>query len=566
MSLVSVHDYAIKHKLPIQWVLDIVSPHFNARFTKYSRTEEIDIDRWIRVAEEMSNNPIEKIRALLNDIEEKEFVNTEKLSGEFAGLRSSYEKFKRAQNQNKLLKIAVAGLHSAGKSTFINSLLDQIEQVKEKGPDYKKIISKLAPSGAAPTTRTVTSFVFSKKPYYKDSNSKEYTLEQYRKTAVDQNFRGRFEVGVNNSLLKGVELMDVPGLFADDKDNDVVQSVLDVIDVLFWLIDISDGTIKDSALKGLKAINKPIVIIVTQVQGKDKEGFKKVYANIQAEAERNKLYVSAWNWFSADAPEFLKPSIRDIVVDKKDELKSFIQKIAQESGGAKLQAKVLTESYEESKKTFKEAVCGVKNQLDDGDLETRLEDSKTLVEKDVQNELKSYFNRLLTDVFDYSKVVSDELVKEHLLVRDDYKMTVTSESWDWQKLTEQVKSLDKDVCDILKKYTTQNLAAFTYPVSRLKFHPALWELKNLQVDYSWSLTWGGGYGDACKKMNNRIKRHVDSQLDILSDYMAKPVKDFLKKDCFVSKLVLKLKSDLEMQKKIKKNLDKMIETLDGMEN
>lgn len=570
MSLITIHDYAIKHKIPIKRALEIASPYFDDVLTKYYRVDEDQFGQWIKYAEENAEenaeDPIEKIGLLLKDIEKEDYVSTRSLGGAYAALKASYEKIQGVKKQSGLLKIAVAGLHSAGKSTFVNSLLDQIEQIKERGPDYKKIIGKLAPSGAAPTTRIITSFVFSEKPYYRDSDSQSYTLEQYQKKAIDQDFKGRFEVGVNNPLLKGVELMDVPGLFADEKDDAVVQSVLDEVDILFWLVDINDGTIKDNALNGLKQTNKPIVIIVTQVQGKDRKGFDEVFNNIKAEAEKNKLYVSAWNWFSADDPTLLKPGIRDIVKGKRDELKKFIQTKAQVGNGATQKFNLLESSFKESMAVLKNEAINVKNRLKEDNLEDGMTKAKDQVASGIRDSLKSYFRNLLTNVFDYSDVISDVKISEGIF-RDDYKMTVTRCSWGWEKLLNQVKNLNKEIRAIVDPYTLQDLKGFRYQSTQLSFYPALWGLQSIQVTYSWGPTFGGGYSKAIDEMRRLISRHIDSysRLDVLSEHMAKPVVESLNENLFTSKQINYLKDCLKKQTSIENKLDEMIGLLTNLE-
>lgn len=558
-SKIKIEDYALQHHLDVEVVLGVLSLHFEEELTRFHMVKKKDLDYFFDQSDWPS---IMKIGALLADIRNLQFVNIDDLCLAFEELKYSSDKIRACKTQNNLVKIAVAGLHSAGKSTFINSLLDQIEQGNDQ-----KIVGKLAPSGATPTTRTITSFVYSEKPYFVDSMKKIYTLGEYQTAAVDPKFNGRFEVGINNPLLKGIELMDVPGLFADEKDDATVQSVLDEIDILFWLVDIADGTIKDNALQGLKVFNKPIVIIVTQVQKKEKSGFDRVYAEIKDVADKHSLYVSAWNWFSADASKFIKPSIRPIVEGKKEELKKFIQEKALEGGKIKQWQDVLKDSLEKSKKKYQEKLDELNSRLDGAksDLQRRICEERKKVSTEIDNELKLFFGELLTKEFKYRYVIEDEK-KEKGFFRDDYELSITSESWDWKKLVERDKNLDSKIRCILRPYTRQKVDYFSYDASLLKFHPFLWPLRSKKIQYSWGKVWGGGYSEALNSMEEKIRDYMKSIENIVSEYMAKQVIDFLVEEKFCNVRLEDLLGQLKTLTDVQGKIVDMSNLLNSLEN
>lgn len=149
------------------------------------------------------------------------------------------------------LKIAVVGDYSAGKSSFINHLLED---------------DSLCPVRDDPTTSHVTVFGYSpvERIVRKTSAGRSTKLtrqlysEQVQSTGKGRS-RGkpsRFIIGAPISILQGIELFDTPGFHNLTNASDTItsESVLDEIDTVLYLVDVNTGTIPDSGLQRLRKI------------------------------------------------------------------------------------------------------------------------------------------------------------------------------------------------------------------------------------------------------------------------------------------------------------------------
>jgi GTPase Era involved in 16S rRNA processing len=171
--------------------------------------------------------------------------------------RELLQKAVMVSNSNQPVRVAVVGNFSAGKSTFINSLIqDNICPVADKS-----------------TTSSVTTFSFAHKKafYIMDSagNKKEISVldyEQMIQHGNDKTVRGAAQFFVEGpwDFVRDISLLDTPGFqrgedaFSGDKvggDDIVTENVIKKeADVLFWLMDINTGTISNDQKKRIERL------------------------------------------------------------------------------------------------------------------------------------------------------------------------------------------------------------------------------------------------------------------------------------------------------------------------
>lgn len=159
--------------------------------------------------------------------------------------RDLLEKAVMISESYQTVMVAVVGNFSAGKSTFINSLIqDEICPVADKS-----------------TTSAVTTFTFAHQKAFSviDStgNKKEISFEEYdimvqQRSEKTTPANSHFYVEGPWDFVRGIYLLDTPGfergedVFAGNNDSDdaVTEDVIKKdVDVLFWVMDINTGTI-----------------------------------------------------------------------------------------------------------------------------------------------------------------------------------------------------------------------------------------------------------------------------------------------------------------------------------
>lgn len=151
------------------------------------------------------------------------------------------------------LRIAVIGDYSAGKSSFINHLLDD---------------DLLCPVRDDPTTSHVT--VFGYGPTERIASRSDagrvtkLTREQYvEQVQASGNTRPkrkprRFIVNAPIEVLRGIEILDTPGFnnLKDAGDTSTTENVLGEVDAVLFLVDVNNGTIPESGANRLRKVRK----------------------------------------------------------------------------------------------------------------------------------------------------------------------------------------------------------------------------------------------------------------------------------------------------------------------
>lgn len=192
-------------------------------------------------------------------------------------IRDKEKKYKDQQRDItqdiKVLKICVAGDFSAGKSTFINSLLGD----KLLGMDIN-------PSTAKTTALTYGPELRFFKFIERNSERIEISKEEFDEFSVKNEDRrvkddiDHFEVTLPNDLLKRINLYDTPGFnTAKYSDVDECQTTEQIkkSDLVFWLSLCCDGSIRESEVEKLNEIvtsyHVPFHCIVNQIDDMPEE-------------------------------------------------------------------------------------------------------------------------------------------------------------------------------------------------------------------------------------------------------------------------------------------------------
>lgn len=369
------------------------------------------------------------------------------------------------------VRIAVAGLFSAGKSSLLNHLMQQ---------------PNLLPENPNPST-VVPAYLYCRK----DINENHiYGVNQYNalvqlNDAAINGIEHKFEVGKEGAIQKGaseqiasalhhfiVEIphddfdkmvfIDTPGFGnAGSRDNRIANDCIRSADMLVYLADCNNGSLKDDELKMLNdfyEINKgPIIVVITRNDLKTKEGAKSIFDQISSQVTTNS-------------------SIKDVIcmsVRSEDNywstsglsLKESMQMVSQE---AKCTTDIdkywenIVELFELEKKHID--VQKVKLEKTRADIIN----SKIELQKNIDYRLKS-IPLNIEDAIKSNSILNEEKVGERLKILTDYYSLKTEEDLNRHQRIIDVYNEEIQKCsaiqDILKK-TLDDLKLWEYDTIR----------------------------------------------------------------------------------------------------
>lgn len=225
----------------------------------------------------------------------------------------------KSEDGSRPLTVAVVGTFSAGKSSFINHILQDCT---------------ICPVKVQPTTSVVTKFVYgveeritiqSLNQKARRINRADYVRRvqaQTKSTGVNQT--KRFTYALPNNALKGFEVLDTPG-FNDPKkhsDGTVTESIMAESNVFFYLVNIDLGGIPKSELKKLedlksKAPDTTGVLVISQADNKPPNAIQKL---------KNEFHTKYDNLFNARIL-FYSTKVKTDYIDTRDDIITMLTKL-----------------------------------------------------------------------------------------------------------------------------------------------------------------------------------------------------------------------------------------------
>lgn len=218
---------------------------------------------------------LEKIKRLENFILE-EFIPTLDLLDIFPDEYKRFRYLEELVDQFKLtllhgwnrdnLTISLIGKFSSGKSSILNSLIGE-----------ELLVTHVNPTTAIPTLIT-DGLGYRDTVYFVDSmhNLREIEIEKFKNITylTVENiplsyFIKYFLVSTRYKDLSDINFIDTPG-FSSDKKEDFLKSKhsIDMSDIVFFIVDINDGTVGRDSLEFLSQIDKDIYLILNKADTK----------------------------------------------------------------------------------------------------------------------------------------------------------------------------------------------------------------------------------------------------------------------------------------------------------
>jgi tetratricopeptide (TPR) repeat protein len=310
--------------------------------------------------------------------------------------------------------IGVGGSFSAGKSSFLNSILGRDLDVED-----------ILPIDSVPTTSIPTYIVKQKEKsknnlniytFNKDGNKSEIDKEAL--LAISHEFNKVYGFGltslINNIIIdvdsmpySNIAFLDTPGYSkADgnqDTDKNIAKKHLIGIDSLIWLIDVDNGVIRDGDIQFIKSLNfhGDILFILNKADKKPISDIENIIKAIKDTLENSNInYVDIIAYSSHEREEYL--SKNKIIEFLNSKNKSNRKKFTSEFNRVLNQYKDFLIGIREKNKIFLQ----ISHELDlyYGD---RLNDIRNLktIREDIKNENSkikdniSLFNKIIKELF-----------------------------------------------------------------------------------------------------------------------------------------------------------------------
>lgn len=225
----------------------------------------------------------------------------------------------------KKIKIAVVGSFSCGKSSFINSILEDT----------------VAPVEINPLTHGITRFVYGETEMYFADN-KPIKKKEYQRKIQEENCNTRyFSISYPCDKLKEIELIDSPGkssvsgekdkIELSKSDDSLCEEAVDTADVVFFLQDIRNGSMEGSNLEWLNKIriknkDKPIYIILTWVDKRSKEERGQILKKIKEETKN--LDINGFFLYASVIDEKIKSKRKETLLGYNNNMLLFLRNMS----------------------------------------------------------------------------------------------------------------------------------------------------------------------------------------------------------------------------------------------
>jgi len=274
---------------------------------------------------------------------------------------------------NKLI-IAVTGRFAAGKSSFLNTILNTNLPVDVEATTaiptyltyYKELHQGISQWFKTDSNYMLVNSIFGNK-IMETKFLDEITKENVKDFPIPINqLINFFVLSIKNSILKNKVIIDTPGIDPSDKkgfdyDEKITSEALSLANVVFWVMDIDDGDLSNISIRFLeKNINEEqdLVIIVNKIDKKPPKEIDKVINKVKQTIQKynikaktidvlpfskkdkklikniisfiNSIPIEKTSPFIIEFIEFYLKNARDKVVDRLITTKNFINSLEDE--------------------------------------------------------------------------------------------------------------------------------------------------------------------------------------------------------------------------------------------
>jgi transcription termination factor NusB len=243
--------------------------------------------------------------SLLNAVRSLNLSNEVGLSIQLNKISDKIEEYKKIRLLSNKTIIGIGGKFSAGKSKFINALLDD----------------DILPEDQKPTTSIPTYILSSEESSFSafTSNNQEVELDLQAMQALTHEFYDRYKLGfsqfVSNLVIKSkgtihdrIAILDTPGYSKYDantkksvSDEQKAFDQLKSCDFLIWLMDIENGIIQNRDIDFIKSlgIQTPILFVFNKADKKIETDIKMILKASKEVLNKTDLKIYAVTAYSS---------------------------------------------------------------------------------------------------------------------------------------------------------------------------------------------------------------------------------------------------------------------------
>lgn len=221
---------------------------------------------------------LSSLKSIITLLKEMQLASKEVEALEYEAFNLLINRIEFEKGNNKV-EVGVIGSFSSGKSTFINSLFGK----------------PVCPMSVKPTTSSITKFYYG----YQEKitiNDEEITQAKYQNLSqhLDNDTKNTktnyIEYAYPFESFNSIVLYDTPGFNNNLNENDtkVTMKTLNSVDVIFFVVDISKGTIDKSSIERLEELkDKRMYCILNKSDLKSADAI----AKIKKEIESKRLFL-----------------------------------------------------------------------------------------------------------------------------------------------------------------------------------------------------------------------------------------------------------------------------------
>lgn len=317
------------------------------------------------------------------------------------------------QRKSAHIKVALMGVFSCGKSSFINSLLGE----------------QLAPVDINELTQTITCFTYGSKLTIKDEKNQFYTLQDYEQAVQTPKQTHHFFITYPSPILEKMDFFDTVGLQGTTpKKRPEDELIFQTSDILLYLLGDEQGTLEKNEVEILKKLFESdkqgpelLYIVLNKSDQRGKECCLSVGKHIKELCAQEGIPLEDVLFYASNTPEnWLEP---DFLISERKRLLAELKKMA-----LRYQL-ILKHKLMHILKTQKKEIETLKGSILDT-LKNILSIANTEAQK-IKEEIQENKKNMLNSYIKLIEKITDECLEDWITASEDFGQSLLTKQDSW---------------------------------------------------------------------------------------------------------------------------------------